>query len=242
MGLVCWRQAAYLCARRQHKSTRRRDHFRAVKTRRGLMLEYHKIQTVFLRDPATKYKTVLEGQFAKPEFEYLKQNTWMFTEKVDGTNIRVQWDDHVVLGGKTDHAHIPKFLLAKLQELFPVEAFLKWSAPALTLYGEGYGAKIQKGGGNYILDGCSFILFDVMVNGIWLERHNVEDIAHQLGIRVVPLIGQGTLFEAVDLVKHGHASELRHMPLEGLVMRPAIEMRDRRGERIIAKIKMRDFK
>lgn len=205
------------------------------------MVEYHKIQTVFLRDPVTKYQTVLEGQFAKPEFEYLTQNTWMFTEKVDGTNIRIHWNEQVVFAGKTDHADLPPSLRAKLLELFQSEVFLNANVPAMTLYGEGYGAKIQKGGGNYIPDGCSFILFDVMVDGIWLERHNVEDIAHQLGIRVVPLIGQGTLIEAVDLVKHGYPSQLRRTPPEGLVMRPAIELFDRRGERIIAKIKMKDF-
>jgi len=40
--------------------------------------------------------------------------------------------------------------------------------------------KIQKGGGNYIADGVDFVLFDVWINGIWLERENVEDIAEKL--------------------------------------------------------------
>ena len=48
------------------------------------MKEYHKIKTVFKRDPVTKFKTLLEGEFASPEFEYLKNNEWIFTEKVDG--------------------------------------------------------------------------------------------------------------------------------------------------------------
>ncbi|MDY0094420.1 MAG: RNA ligase family protein [Candidatus Vecturithrix sp.] len=206
------------------------------------MAVYHKIQTVFLRDPATHYATVLEGQYATPEFEYLKQNIWMFTEKVDGTNIRVQWNrESVEFAGKTDRADIPTCLREKLQEMFAPEVFLPWEAPALTLYGEGYGARIQKGGGTDIPDGRSFILFDVMIDGLWLERQNVEDIAHQLGIQVVPLIGQGTLCEAVELVKRGYPSQLRCTPPEGLVMRPEVELRDRRGERIITKIKMKDF-
>ena len=50
------------------------------KWRNYKMKEYHKIQTVYLRDPATKYKTLLEGQFAKPEFDYLKDNIWIFTD------------------------------------------------------------------------------------------------------------------------------------------------------------------
>ena len=206
------------------------------------MKEYHKIQTVYLRDPVTKYKTLLEGQFAKPEFEYLKNNIWVFTEKVDGTNIRVQWNcEHVAFAGKTDNADSPKFLLEKLAELFPVDVFTTHELPPLCLYGEGYGAKIQKGGGNYIPDGVSFILFDVEVDGMWLERHNVEDIAGKLAITSVPIIGNGTLLEGIEVVKNGYDSRLRKTSPEGLVMRPEVELRNRRGERVITKIKMKDF-
>ncbi len=206
------------------------------------MLEYHKIQTVYLRDPENTYKTLLEGQFAIPAFEYLKNNTWVFTEKVDGTNIRVTWNgESVEFAGKTDRADIPKRLREKLHEMFAPDVFLACDVPALTLYGEGYGARIQKGGGSYIPDGCSFILFDVMIGGLWLERHNVEDIAHNLEIQVVPIVGQGTLFDAVDMVKSGYESRLRETPPEGMVMRPEVEMLDRRGVRIISKVKIHDF-
>ena len=50
------------------------------------MKEYHKIQTVFKRDPETNHRTLLEGQYSMPEFEYLANNQWVFTEKIDGTN------------------------------------------------------------------------------------------------------------------------------------------------------------
>ncbi len=206
------------------------------------MKEYHKIQTVYLRDPATKYKTLLEGQFAKPEFDYLKNDMWVFTEKVDGTNIRVKWDGkQVSFAGKTDRADTPKFLFDKLSELFPPEIFLANELPPLCLYGEGYGAKIQKGGGNYIPDGVNFILFDVNIDEMWLERHNVEDIAKKLMIKVVPVVGKGTLLEGVAMVKGGYESRLRKTPPEGIVMRPKVELFNRRGERVIAKIKTKDF-
>ena len=66
------------------------------------MTEYHKIQTVFLRDPATKMRTLLDGQWALPEFEYLARNPWYFTEKIDGINIRVVFDgESVSFGGRT---------------------------------------------------------------------------------------------------------------------------------------------
>ena len=62
------------------------------------MNEYHKIQTVFKRDIQSKGKTLIEGQWTLPEFEYLASNIWAFTEKVDGTNIprhAQRWPHHV---------------------------------------------------------------------------------------------------------------------------------------------------
>ena len=53
------------------------------------MKEYHKIQSVFKRDIANG--KIIEGKYSLPEFEYLKDNQWVFTEKVDGTNIRIIW-------------------------------------------------------------------------------------------------------------------------------------------------------
>ena len=129
------------------------------------MNEYHKIQTVYLRDPATNYKTLLEGQYALPEFEYLADNQWVWTEKVDGTNIRVMWDGTTItFGGKTDNAQIPAFLVNRLSDtFFPLRDTFSslWPDGEVCLYGEGYGAKIQKGGGNYRPD-QDFVLFDVL--------------------------------------------------------------------------------
>ena len=208
------------------------------------MEPYHKIQTVYKRDPENKFRTLLEGQFALPEFEYLAGNDWVFTEKIDGTNIRVGWDctERVRFGGRTERAQIPPFLLDRLQVLFPPAKFgLLYPDTPMTLYGEGYGAKIQKGGGNYISNGVDFILFDVRVNDWWLKREDVEDIAAHLMIDTVPVIGTGTLFDAVEMARNGIESEIGTQAAEGLVMRPAVELFTRAGHRIIAKIKNKDF-
>jgi hypothetical protein len=70
--------------------------------------EYHKIQTIFKRDMASRRKTLREGDWTLPEFEYLARNAWTFTEKVDGTNIRVIFKDGAVaFGGRTEDAGIP---------------------------------------------------------------------------------------------------------------------------------------
>lgn len=204
------------------------------------MSEYHKIQSIFKRDDKTK--KFIEGQYSLPEFEYLKDNIWVFTEKVDGTNVRVYWDgSKVTFGGRTDNAQMPVTLLTALQNYFPEEK-LKTLYPDLKfcLYGEGYGAKIQNGG--KYLDKADFVLFDVNIDGWWLQRENIEDFGNKLGVRVVPIIGEGTLNDAINLCTKTFNSTWGSFESEGIVARPKVELKSRNGHRIITKVKCRDFK
>lgn len=212
------------------------------------MKAYPKIQSVFKRDEKT-FKFVL-GEYALPEFEYLAHNDWIATEKIDGTNIRVIWQpgpagdvpDKIDFRGRTDKASIPPFLLEKLHQLFPVQLFEKvFPTTPVCLYGEGYGAKIQKGGGNYIADGVGFVLFDVLIDEWWLRRHNMAGIAASLNISTVPIVRTGTLQDAVDLIKAGITSTWGDFPAEGIVLKPAVELRMRSGARVITKMKHKDF-
>ena len=207
--------------------------------------EYHKIQTVFKRDPATKNKTLLDGEWSLPEFEYLKDNTWVFTEKVDGTNIRVYLDNgQVTFGGRSDKAQIPAQLVTALNSHFqPLTDKMRnvFGDADVCLYGEGYGAKIQKGGGNYRPD-QGFVLFDVMVDGWWLRRENMLEVAEELALATTPVIGAGTLLDAVERVREGIESTWGPFQAEGIVARPEVELKDRGGNRVITKIKCRDFK
>jgi len=204
--------------------------------------EYPKIQSIYKRDEKTH--TFIDGAFSLPEFEYLKNNIWVYTEKVDGMNIRVDWNGETIrFGGRTDNAQITTFLYDKLQEIFPVEKFERlYPATPMCLYGEGYGAKIQKGG-KYISDGVSFVLFDVLIDEWWLKREDIENIADTLEIDVVPLVGEGTLMDAVKLIKSKTLkSRWGDFLAEGLVLKPKVELKTRAGDRIIMKIKHKDYR
>lgn len=205
------------------------------------MNEYHKIQTVFKRDPATKYKTLLMGDYSLPEFEYLANNQWVFTEKVDGTNIRIKFDSKLTFGGKTERAQIPAKLVQRLEEsFFPmIDRFRALFDGEVCLYGEGYGAGIQKGG-VYRQD-QDFVLFDVKIGNWWLQRNAVEDIADKLDLDVVPIIREGTLTEMIALTQAGVESTWGEFVMEGFVARPKTELKARNGDRIITKIKYKDF-
>ena len=220
------------------------------------MAEYQKIQTLFKRD---ERNIIIPDQFTYPEFEVLKDLKWECTEKIDGTNIRIELassgnsEDGIIMSfkGRTDKANIPEHLLTKLNWLFDREHLMEalnitdgTQDCNITLYGEGYGAKIQKGR-NYISNDVNFILFDVKVGKWWLDREAIKDIANKLGINAVPLMGYMTIPEAIEYVKKGFKStiaENKDYDAEGLVLKAPCGLLKRDGERLITKIKTVDFR
>lgn len=209
------------------------------------MREYHKIETVFNRSTDGD-KRLIWGDYRNETVEYLADNIWQFTEKIDGTNIRIHWDGHnVEIGGRTDRAQIPKHLMDYLSATFltpEVEELFEqtYGEKDVMLFGEGYGAKIQNGG-DYRSD-VSFILFDVLIGDNWQSRELVETTAKMFGIDVVPIVLEGTIGDGIDYVMQHNNSTIGKAVMEGVVGRPKVEMKDRLGNRIIVKIKWKDFK
>ncbi len=202
--------------------------------------EYQKINSIWERDGKG---IILPDRWATPEISYLSLLPWHWTEKVDGTNIRLHWNgSEVTVGGRTDRAQVPATLLSALKP---------WTAPGIwqvtfpeaddvTIYGEGYGARIQKGGGNYRPD-QGFIMFDVRVGDWWLTDDGIEDVAAKMGFDIVPFFGTFSVVEAWDLIRLGSLnSAWPGVTMEGLVGRPATELYNRRGQRVIAKVKAKD--
>jgi hypothetical protein len=169
--------------------------------------------------------------------------------------------------GKTDNAQIPKLLEQTLKEKFPADKVLAslglreridqdewenhgWSScddiPKMyTIYGEGYGVKIQSCGGRYLKETNDFIVFDVKVDGWWLTIDSRNQIAKELGAETCPFIGDFTIDDAIEFVKKGFKSKVsedKDLDAEGLVLRTVPELRDRKGERLIVKIKTCDFR
>lgn len=225
------------------------------------MEEYHKINAPFKRNNDGDKKLVI-GDWALEEFEFLQNNRWEFTEKVDGTNIRVNikltFDDNVYVkfGGRTDNAQIPPHLAETLEAMFGYDTdrlrmfrhmMLERDIRDLVLHGEGYGPKIQ-GGGKYRED-ASFVLFDIKIGDTWLKRNAVNDIGDKLDVDTVPVIGYGSINDAINIVKFGLGyddpyliSQWGNFEAEGIVARPAVPLFDRQGKRIITKVKARDFR
>src|SRR5215471_20483943 len=107
------------------------------------MTEYHKIETVYERDPKT-FK-VIPSVLRNPVYRLIKESE--FTEKIDGTNIRCIWQEgKLTFGGKTDSAQIHSDLVRWLYDNVSAEKLAEvFPDTTAVIYGEGYGAGIQKG-------------------------------------------------------------------------------------------------
>ena len=249
---------------------------------------YQKINTLYKRD--INNIIMQHYEWSCPEFEYLRKLPWDATEKIDGTNMRIEviqtpmlkLDSEDILGvqfdvtfkGKTDNAQIPPHLEKYMKETFdenrvlyslgiekyiPIENWAEhgWCVSKedltpvydkiplkYTIYGEGYGMKIQKGGGRYLSNSVSFIGFDVKVNDMYLLRDNAMEVFKKLGADTVPYLGQMTIDEAIEKVRKGFVSAIsedRTLMAEGIVLSSPLGLKNRRGERLIVKIKYMDF-
>lgn len=219
------------------------------------MTEYQKIETLFKFDNATK--TYLP-EFYNPYVEYLKDNAWICSEKIDGTNVQVEYDGHrVSFHGRTERTDFLKEVLAVLSETFAdseVEFEQLFGDKHVILFMECYGGKIQGGlyGGKERLIG-----FDVMVNGCYLDKMTIKDIFDKFGVETIKFFTVKKLDYAIDIVKNiaAYPQDSYHISthceknynesrttIEGLVCVPAMRIYDHQGKRIIVKIKARDMK
>lgn len=207
-----------------------------------MLTKYHKIKAPFVRDVETKQLT---HKFILPEFEYLKDLEWIWTEKIDGTNIRIHWDGtELSLHGRNPNSQIPadfiefyykKFISSGLDKIIEQQ----FGEKEVTFFGEGYGGKIQNGGRYGDVD---FILFDMMINERYMSRGETFWYGNLFGIDVVPVMLAGTIDDAIEFVKKSPHSMRGDTVAEGVVGTPSLPLFNNFGERIITKIKVHDFK
>ena len=76
----------------------------------GILMEYCKINTLFMRD---ENNVIIPEEYTEDIFGALENCLWECTEKIDGTNMRVElvkeadgWK--MAFGGRTDRAVIPR--------------------------------------------------------------------------------------------------------------------------------------
>lgn len=223
--------------------------------------EYAKIDTINARDIYGN-KRLMEGTFRDPAIEYMKDVKFKVQEKADGTNVSIHWDGHhVSINGRTASAQLPKELLTMLEacfmdeqteqvfeQLFPPKTYDVPGGPTTvlteaTIYGEGIGPKIQKVGKLYG-DQYRFLVFDIKVGNTYLEHSNpfYAQIIKAFGVEEVPTLPDMTPVEAIEFVKSNPKSWINsNAPMEGVVLRPKVRLYGPNGDRLIVKVKAKDY-
>ena len=167
------------------------------------------------------------------------------TEKIHGTSAHVKWlggDFKLFSGGESPE----RFAL-----LFPPEVlrarFMALGHAEVTVYGEAYGGKCQGMSATYGKE-LRFVAFEVQVGETWLNVENAADVASKLGIEFVPFEKISTDLAAIDTERDRDSMQAIRNGMgtghkrEGIVLRPLLEFRDHRGDRIICKHKRDEFK
>jgi RNA ligase len=246
------------------------------------MREFPKTENLFVRDPDT-YKLIV-GELRDPAYAQIAR--WLVTEKVDGTNIRVLLrldpeTEHLCgvsrmlteVRGRSDNANLPPGLEQKIVQTIQanVETAYHWLKEVtgddpdivVCLYGEGYGAGIQKMGGAYRPkeDGKAIRLFDVATSRVeweddvalptgtwWRDWATVESAATALGLWTVPVLSEGSGIEEItEDVTDGFRSAVAledggdGLAAEGIVARTDPYLYDFRGHRVMFKLKTKDI-
>lgn len=226
------------------------------------MHEYGKTENVFTRNPDTHKLNV--GELRVPEFDQIK--TWLVTEKIDGTNMRVLLryvsDDNegtvsIEVRGRSDRANTPHdlkdWITNTLHEntagLFAYIESLTGNDPniGVCFYGEGYGPGIQQGGG--YAPRKEMRIFDVTTTDLetggvwWRPWSEVERAAEFCGIKTVPLLERAeTLDSIVENIEGGFHSQLSSsVQAEGVVCRTDPYLFTWDHKRVMFKAKVKDF-
>lgn len=168
---------------------------------------------------------IIPGAYTWEMFENISR--WHVTEKIHGQNIRIGWNPDMVQpmtywGRKGGESSIQKGLLPFLKTLF-TESLMQRAfddeTTSVVLYGEGFGPGIQSW--HYGKARSEFILFDVMVGNVWLEQSSVTEVAKNLGIERVPILGEN--MSTVDAVMKCYGEPWSQVcgghPMEGVVAR-----------------------
>ena len=185
------------------------------------------------------------GMYRDPLLYELSQAGWCFKRKLDGQNMRVRWDGEQALwNGKSDKFSCGSDLSDYMNHTFLEELFEeKFGRDCeVYLFGEHMGPKVQ--GNELGLQESEFVLFDVRINGYWQSQFSIEDIARFFKIHTCyDFMGDldeysttGTLIELINAVEQGKFKDW-----EGIVALPQVECRNQRGDRIVCKIKTRDY-
>jgi len=181
---------------------------------------------------------------------YRSQDVMLFKrlfalEKIHGTSANVHWRNGQI------QLHPGGGSMAVFEQMFDLEdlkqRFLDLGHADVTVYGEYYGGKMQRMSNIYGKE-ARFVAFEVKVGDTWLRVPDADDVTQKLGLEFVYYVEIPATEEAVDEQRDADSVQAIRNGMgpgkmrEGVVLRPLVEVRNNRGQRIMAKHKADAFR
>lgn len=181
---------------------------------------------------------------------YKNQDILMFKEvfameKIHGTSSHISYKDNQLsfFSGGESHA---KFLSLFNQEEL-LQKMKSLGSPDIIIYGEAYGGSQQGMSATYGKE-LKFVAFDVKINDIWLSVPDAEQVCKDLGLEFVHYWKSSTNLDELNTYRDMDSPQaIRNgvgegKKMEGVVLRPLVELTKNNGSRIIVKHKRDEFK
>ena len=154
--------------------------------------KYAKFSSPFKKDERFRNTKELTQQLPKGK--------WILTEKIDGANIRIiltQPDDsgnrEVLIGSRKlilnleDINSKPFVACLKEVNIHKIKEYFEGVNSTVTIYGEGYGAGVQKGGIYSPIK--NFRVFDIRIGLAYQDFKYVEKVCIDNQLNIVPIFG-----------------------------------------------------
>ena len=166
-------------------------------------------------------------------------------EKIHGTSSHVLFNVNGLTFFSGGESHTKFLSLFNQEEL--LEKMKSLGSPDIVIYGEAYGGSQQGMSATYGKQ-LKFIAFDVKINDIWLSVPDAEQVCKDLGIEFVWYTKSTTDIDGLNKLRDIDSPQaIRNgvgegKKMEGVVLRPLIELTKNNGSRIIVKHKRDEFK
>jgi hypothetical protein len=168
-------------------------------------------------------------------------------EKIHGTSTNISFDStksvvELYAGGCKHEEFAALFDCKELHRKIAALGF-----ETMTIYGEGYGGKMQAMSKVYGPD-LRFVAFDIRVGQRWMELEKAHKLVNSLGLEFVDYKLVSTDLEVLECEKNKPSVQAYrngcgdNQPREGIILRPPFEVRLNNGGRLIAKHKADDFR
>jgi len=225
-----------------------------------------KMETIEELNDFTKYEK-FSSPFKKDEkfmnteelSQQLPKGKWILTEKIDGTNIRIILTKPDEEGERIIHIGSRKLILNPSDKgskvyldcledvnLNKIKEYFKDVNSIVVIYGEGYGAGVQKGG--IYSSKKRFRVFDIRIGKAYQDFNYVQKVCVDNQMNLVPIFGDvdtihfnGCIEDLKNfnntLIKEGVGGKP-----EGLVYKFEPVLLNKYGERLIFKSKFKDYK